>query len=215
MSCRFAACLLVAMVAAAATAEAELVTLATGRVMSVSAVRLEADVAVLVLRGGGEIRCPRALIAAVEPDEVPHPVQEAIVTAGGPVPGRAELPYADVIARLAEQHRVDPALVHAVVRVESAYQANARSRRGAMGLMQLMPATAHQYGVVNPYDPEANLSAGIRHLRSLLDRFALEEAIAAYNAGEEAVRRHRGVPPYPETQAYVLSVLAATRGEHR
>jgi soluble lytic murein transglycosylase-like protein len=84
-----------------------------------------------------------------------------------------------------------------------------------MGLMQLMPATARQYGVADAYDPESNLSAGIRHLKSLLDRHALREAVAAYNAGEDAVRRHGGVPPFPETRAYVRAVLGVVEGDRR
>ena len=76
-----------------------------------------------------------------------------------------------------------------------------------MGLMQLMPATARQYAVTDPYDPESNLDAGIRHLRSLLDRFDLRLALAAYNAGEGAVRRYGGVPPFAETRNYVVRVM--------
>ena len=76
-----------------------------------------------------------------------------------------------------------------------------------MGLMQLMPETARQYGVSNPYDPVSNIDAGIRHLKSLTERLPLALALAAYNAGEAAVARFRGVPPYPETQAYVGRIL--------
>jgi soluble lytic murein transglycosylase-like protein len=80
-----------------------------------------------------------------------------------------------------------------------------------MGLMQLMPATARQYAVRDPYDPAANIDAGTRHLRSLLDRFPLSLALAAYNAGEAAVQRYGGIPPYPETQSYVSRVLRLIR----
>lgn len=198
-------------------ASAELVTLATGRVMSVRGIRLTADDAFLALRSGGEIRCPRSLIVDVAPDEVPRPADAPTETderaGSGSVPGDA--PYSEMIARLAARHQVDPALVHAMVRAESAYQPNATSRKGAMGLMQLMPATASQYGVTDAYDPESNLSAGIRHLRSLLERYALREAVAAYNAGEVAVIRHGGVPPFRETQAYVKAVLGAVDGARR
>ena len=96
----------------------------------------------------------------------------------------------------------------AVISVESAYRPRARSRKGARGLMQLMPATARQYGVRNAYKESANLEAGVRHLKTLLDRFAVREAVAAYNAGEAAVRRFGGVPPFRETRAYVERVLS-------
>jgi soluble lytic murein transglycosylase-like protein len=80
-----------------------------------------------------------------------------------------------------------------------------------MGLMQLMPETARRYQVANPYDPKSNIEGGIRHLKSLLERFQLASALAAYNAGEAAVARFRGVPPYPETRDYVSRVLALLR----
>ena len=94
-----------------------------------------------------------------------------------------------------------------MIRAESNFQARARSRRGARGLMQLMPATLRQYAVGNPYDPAANIDAGTRHLRGLLDRFTLKDALAAYNAGQGAVIRHGGVPPFAETEAYVSRIL--------
>jgi soluble lytic murein transglycosylase-like protein len=102
---------------------------------------------------------------------------------------------------------VDVKLVRAVIEVESGYQERARSPKGAMGLMQLMPTTARQYAVADPYDPASNIEAGIKHLRSLLDRFPVRLALAAYNAGEAAVERFRGVPPYPETRDYIARVL--------
>jgi soluble lytic murein transglycosylase-like protein len=102
---------------------------------------------------------------------------------------------------------VSPQLVKAVIRVESGYQERARSRKGAMGLMQLMPDTARQYAVANPYEPTSNIEAGIKYLKSLLDRYELKLALAAYNAGEAAVKRFGGVPPYPETQKYVADIL--------
>ena len=86
-------------------------------------------------------------------------------------------------------------VVRAVIKVESNYQERARSNKGAMGLMQLMPETARRYAVADPYEPRANIEAGIKHLRSLLDRFELPLALAAYNAGEAAVLRFGGIPP--------------------
>ncbi len=115
----------------------------------------------------------------------------------------------------ARRQRLDPKLVHAVVGVESGYDPTARSRKGAMGLMQLMPATARILEVDDPYDPEQNVRAGTLYLRRMLDRFDgdLELALASYNAGPEAVERHRGLPPYTETHDYVDRVLRRFRGE--
>lgn len=114
-----------------------------------------------------------------------------------------------LIGQAARHARMDPALIEAVVRVESGFDAKARSPKGAQGLMQLMPATARRYGVDDPYDPAQNLVGGARYLRDLLDRFAtLPLALAAYNAGEGAVERYgNAIPPYAETAAYVPRVL--------
>lgn len=116
-----------------------------------------------------------------------------------------------LIDRVAAEHEMKPALIHAVVRAESAYRTDAVSSKGAMGLMQLMPDTAKRLGVRDAYDAEQNLHGGVRYLRDLLKMFAdnLRLALAAYNAGENAVIQYgRQVPPYPETQRYVEKVLA-------
>ena len=207
---------------AVAPAGAELVVLSSGRVMSVASVRFEGDQATIRLRGGGELTCDRALVVRVDPDEVPWidpaaaatPAPERASAAGAaraaPAFETTDIPaeFRALVTRLSAAHGVDARLVHAVIAVESAYQPRARSRKGARGLMQLMPATARQYGVRNAYHAPANVEAGIRHLKTLLDRFAPREAIAAYNAGEAAVRRFGGVPPFPETRTYVERVLA-------
>ena len=113
-----------------------------------------------------------------------------------------------LIQQTAERHKVDPALIRAVISAESAYQPGATSRKGAQGLMQLMPGTAHQLGVSNAYDPRQNIEAGARYLRALLEKYDgdLDQALAAYNAGEGAVERAHGVPRYGETRAYVRKV---------
>jgi soluble lytic murein transglycosylase-like protein len=201
-------------------AGAELVTLRGGRVLSVAAVRFDGEDAVLTLRTGGEMRAPRAFVLAVAPDEVPYPEPELelepalIVAALEPtsvISTRDELEA--MVDRLAAHHGVDAALAQAVVSVESNYQAQAVSPKGAMGLMQLMPATARHYALENPFDPEQNLDAGLRHLRGLLDRYGKGQeslALAAYNAGEGAVARHGGIPPFRETQNYVRRILTMT-----
>lgn len=116
-----------------------------------------------------------------------------------------------MVAEIARDTQVRPELLHAVIRAESAYKSDAVSRKGAVGLMQLMPATAERYGVRDREDPQQNVLGGATYLRDLLDMFDndLRLAVAAYNAGENAVLKYgRQIPPYPETQQYVQRVLA-------
>jgi soluble lytic murein transglycosylase len=118
--------------------------------------------------------------------------------------------YADLIHTIATEEGVDPHLVKAIIRTESNFESLAVSRKGAQGLMQLLPSTASRYAVGHPFNPEANIRGGVRHLRYLQDLFAgsLSLALAAYNAGENAVIRHHGIPPYAETRQYVKKVLS-------
>ena len=117
--------------------------------------------------------------------------------------------YTPDISRIAKRHQLDPALIHAVISAESGYDPQAVSPKGAMGLMQLMPATAERFGVRNAFDPIANINAGTRYLRVLINRFKnIRLALAAYNAGESVVTRYRNsVPPYQETRQYIVRVL--------
>ena len=118
--------------------------------------------------------------------------------------------FAGKIAEVASRYEVPEALIHAVITIESAYDPNAISRAGAVGLMQLMPATAKRYGVTNRRNPSANLAGGTRYLKDLLERFDsdLELALAGYNAGENAVVKFGNrIPPFDETQNYVHKVL--------
>lgn len=120
-------------------------------------------------------------------------------------------PHASEIEAAARANNLDPALVHALIHVESRHNAHALSNKGAVGLMQVLPETAQRFGVGNMTSAQANLSAGTRYLRSLLDLFdqRLDLALAAYNAGEGAVLRHKNqIPPYHETQLYVPAVLS-------
>lgn len=122
--------------------------------------------------------------------------------------------YDPIIEKEAASNLVAPDLLRAVIIVESGFNARAVSRKGAVGLMQLMPETARRYGASNRYDPEQNVQTGARHLKSLIDRYGkdLKLALAAYNAGEKAVERYgRRVPPYKETEAYVPRVLQVYR----
>ncbi len=187
----------------ASSAEAELVYLTSGRIVPVERVDAVGDGRVrLTLRRGGVIVCSRALIARVVADELPSPSTRLVAEPGVPRSG-----VEGIIAAASARHGVDPALVWAVIAVESAFAPDARSLKGAMGLMQLMPATAAQYAVGDPFDPAQNVEAGTRHLRSLLDRFDTTMALAAYNAGEGTVTRFGGIPPYRETREYVARVL--------
>ncbi len=123
--------------------------------------------------------------------------------------------YDALISLTARSHEVPPALVKAVIAAESAFDPSAVSRKGARGLMQLMPATARSLGVADPLRPEENVDGGVRYLRGMLDRFDdLKLAVAAYNAGPAAVVRYGGIPPYPETRDYVKRVLAYYQAYH-
>lgn len=211
----------------ASEARAEIVVFKNGRTMSVKSCRVDADNATITLREGGEVTFPSSIIAHVDPDEVPYPEPASEIRQPGsdetssvetlpriPVPGSLipdavlnAKPFANLISTLAAAHQVDARLVHAVIEQESGYQARARSKKGARGLMQLMPDTARQYGVRNSYDPKSNIEAGIKHLKDLMSRFDLPNALAAYNAGEATIRRYGGLPPFPETQTYVRNIL--------
>ena len=119
------------------------------------------------------------------------------------------LRFESLIHQAARRHQVDAALVKAVIRTESYFNPNATSRVGASGLMQLMPQTAEKYGVTDLYSPKQNIEAGVKHLKYLLERYPdkLSHVLAAYNAGEHAVDKYNGIPPYNETRDYVKKVM--------
>ena len=132
-------------------------------------------------------------------------------------PARVRVPterdYDRLIARVAGQHGVHPALVKAVIAAESNFEPGAESHAGAQGMMQLMPATAAELGVERPFGVVENIDGGVRYLRAMLDRYGdVKRALAAYNAGPGTVDRYGGIPPYRETQAYVKRVLEYYRG---
>ena len=208
-----------ALVGTAAPASAEIVFLTSGRTLSVKSHTIDGESIVMTLRSGGQVTCDKNLIDKIEPDEVlyvdPDAPKPAVAEpAADSQPDRPTLqgtPYAEIIAAAAQAHGVDPMLVKALIQVESNYRPTARSPRGAVGLMQIMPATAREYNVRNPFDPKANIEAGVKHLKALLDRFGRERtelALAAYNAGPGAVEKFNGVPPYRETRDYVSRILA-------
>ena len=202
----------------AVPASAEIVHLTSKRTLSIKSHRVNGDSITLVLRGGGEVTCDKSLIEKIVPDEVPYveageeerPVATTGVVSQSPLAPDLlrRTPFGEVIEAVSQAHGVDPMLVRAVIEVESNYRPRARSPKGAMGLMQLMPATAKAYNVRNPYDPKANIAAGVKHLKSLIDKWGVELALAAYNAGEGAVRKFNGIPPYRETRNYVSKILS-------
>jgi len=198
----------VSLTAVARPAQAELVFFNTGRTLSVKGHRTDGDSLVLIMRGGGEIVCDASLVSRFTPDEVPYPEPEVAAAPALAQEAGVLAPFSEIIDRVAAEQDVPVKLVRAVIQVESAYNVRARSAKGAMGLMQLMPATARQYAVADPFDPASNIEAGIKHLKSLLQRLPVALALAAYNAGEGAVQRFNGIPPYPETRSYVSRILA-------
>ena len=123
--------------------------------------------------------------------------------------GVVDSDYDGYIQNASGRYNIDPDLIRAVIKAESDFKVSARSNKGAMGLMQLMPDTARLHNVNDAYNPGENVEGGARHLRMLLDRYQgdLELSLAAYNAGSAAVEKHRGIPPFPETKEYVRRVL--------
>jgi hypothetical protein len=205
-----------AVLTTAAPAAAEIVFLQSGRTLSVKGHRFDGDSIVLMLRSGGEVTCDKTLIDKILPDEVPYPEPTPAPAAAQDSTAsqlrllEAATPYSEIISAISQAHGVDPILVSALIQVESGYRPRARSPRGAMGLMQLMPSTARLYKVRNPFDPKTNIEAGIKHLKSLIERFDddMELVLAAYNAGEGAVKKFKGIPPYRETRNYVSRILS-------
>jgi len=117
--------------------------------------------------------------------------------------------YEEIISEAATHYGLDPDLISAIIQIESGWIPDARSSKGAIGLMQLMPETSSNLAVSNPFDPKANIRGGTKYLRQLIERFRgnLVLALAAYNAGPGKVERYKGIPPYPETRRYVRKVL--------
>ena len=177
---------------------AEIALLSSGLTLKLEGHRVEDGLVVLMLEGGGEIGVPPETVRGFVPDEI---LEEVV----GPV--GTDLRSLAIAA--ARRHGLDPELVLAVVGVESAFRPKAVSPKGAQGLMQLMPGTARSLGVADAFDPAQNLDGGVRHLGSLLTLYGgdVSRALAAYNAGEGAVARHGGIPPFKETREYVKKVL--------
>ena len=200
------------------------VTLSSGSHLDAVAYRLEKDLLVVSLPGGGEIGFPPRNVVRIEECALPSVESEPGMkppapASSAPVPGAGgsgpivsvwdpEPGVRALIREIAAEQAVDPRLVEAMVQVESNFNPYAVSRKGAMGLMQLMPETARRFRVGDAFDPSQNLEGGTRCIKELLERYGeVRLALAAYNAGEEAVNRYGGVPPYRETRAYVYRIL--------
>jgi soluble lytic murein transglycosylase-like protein len=150
---------------------------------------------------------PPAVKSVVKADPRSGRLVRTVAAPKAPRTARPAPQLNQLIEQTAARHEVDPLLVRSVVAVESGFNPYAVSPKGAQGLMQLIPATARRFGVANPFDPASNLEAGVKYLKYLKDLFQDERlALAAYNAGEGAVQRHRGIPPYAETRDYVEKV---------
>jgi soluble lytic murein transglycosylase-like protein len=208
--------------AAPGTFATDLVVFEDGRGLRAIGVDVADGVARLTLEDGGTIAVPALSIVAIEravdpgdllpPAPAPDPeaaVRWADTLRAGEKWRQAAGKYADALAAAADRQALDRALLAAVAKTESNFDPFAVSPRGACGILQLMPATAKRFGVQKVFDVEQNLAGGAAYLRWLLDRFdgRVDLALAAYNAGEGAVDRHRGIPPFAETQWYVIKVL--------
>ena len=215
-----AAALLVASFLAAGPARAELIVFDDGRVVKASGYQLYDEEVEIRLPGGGSYRVELSRDSRIVDDEV---VVDTVVVEPDPAhpdasydlsydAGRKPLfgtAYDALIEREAKRSNLDASFVSALIRAESNYEPRAVSRKGARGLMQLMPATARRLSVGRPFDPAANVRGGVQYLRELVDRFGSRPdlVLAAYNAGEGAVESYGGVPPYRETVDYVNRIL--------
>jgi soluble lytic murein transglycosylase-like protein len=210
---------LLATLAVPARAAAELVVLVDGSVMKVDGFAADGDDAVLAFTSGGHLLLPMLRVERVLDDEVVPEPETAALDGAAPFPvrwsdglPRPSTAYGELIWEAARRHALNPGLVAAVIRAESAFDPRAISRKGARGLMQLMPATGERYGLrpAELFDPAKNVDAGVRYLRFLADRFDddLARILAGYNAGEGTVDRFDGVPPYRETRGYVERIYA-------
>lgn len=154
----------------------------------------------------GYIDVPTGQIASIEHDDSAPPLQPAASQAAPPQGTTIQ----DFVYAASQKHGVDADLIQSVIRAESGFNPKAVSRKGAQGLMQLMPATASKLGVTNSMDPAANVEGGTQYLHELLERYHndLVKALAAYNAGPQRVEQYKGVPPYRETYAYISRIIA-------
>ena len=187
---------------------AEIAVMESGKILYIDSFHREDKLVTLHLTGGGEVTVDSELVANIVPNEI-VPEGDSDWAALPILPQ-----WDDFISPAAERYGLDPRLVAAVIWVESSGDPKAVSRKGAKGLMQLMPQTAESLGVRDAFNPEQNNDGGVRYHKGLLDQHDddVSLALATYNAGPGAVSRHRGIPPYPETTKYVMRVLEIYEG---
>lgn len=206
-----------------AVGSAEIVVLDNGRFLKAESYRVEGDSARIGLEKGGQLVLPMVRIDRVLKDEIvrhgehqPAVVESAATRAlflgFAPEQQPPDTPFGDFIFSAAKRRNVNPLLVAAIVRAESAFDPSAVSSKGARGLMQIMPSTGKRLGVAahELFDAEINIEAGVSYLEQLRARYSddLQLILAAYNAGENAVKRYNGVPPYRETQEYIKRIYS-------
>jgi Transglycosylase SLT domain len=190
-------------------ARAEIAVMESGKVLHIDRFERTDERVTLYVTGGGIVTVPSEIVANVVPDEIVAELESDGETLDDPAKLTLFPQLRELIVPAAAKYGVDPNLVAAVIWAESSGDPNAVSIRGAKGLMQLMPETAKSLGVERILDPGENIEGGTRYLRELLDTHGgnVKLALAAYNAGPDAVRRHGGIPPYRETERYVGRVL--------
>jgi len=226
--------LLTALAASPVLAGSHVVRFADGRTLEVESLVQQDDMTVLGLGGGASMAVPNdriegyeaitarpavpasqaraphtTAVAAAMPAAHRSPARRPAANNGGDRWRNAAGQYADIVASAAMKHDLDPALLTAVAHVESRFNPQAVSAKGAQGILQLMPQTAKRFGVKDSFDATQNVEAGARYLSWLLQRYdgRTDLALAGYNAGEQAVDRYKGIPPFPETRTYVTRVL--------
>jgi soluble lytic murein transglycosylase-like protein len=184
------------------SARAEIAVMESGKILYVDRFERADEEITLYVTGGGVVTVPSEIVLNVVPNEIVEKGEDPQKVALFPQ-------LEDIISPAATKYGVAPELVAAVIWAESSGDPNARSHRGARGLMQLMPDTAKELGVARILDPRENVEGGTRYLKQMLDAHEgdVSLALAAYNAGPDAVRRYRGIPPYRETRQYVDRVI--------
>ena len=176
-----------------------------GNKLKVEGYIIQNDYITLKIKEGNEITVPIDWIKEIKVDL--EPIQESKEDLAN---AAEKIPYLNIIKAYAREASLDWQLIYAVIKIESAFNPQAVSPKGAMGLMQLMPKTASLYDLKNPFDPEDNVRAGTKHFKDLLTFYNndLALALAAYNAGKEHVKNYNGIPPFAETQQYVKKILS-------